>query len=139
MLHWFSFWSHIADFYCLANWDINFVMFLTIKLTDIHDEKVYVSIHFLHCRVSIYENHTCLTINKKRYLFLSDDSANKQTNKLYLSNEWSKIICLKVFWKNFFSKLIWFLDFERFPVFIPADNLCIFWILQFISSQQTYT
>jgi len=91
-----------------------------MHLTDIRGETVYVSIHFLHCRVSIYENHTCLAKHRKKQtkkFVLSDDSlANNWMIKLStcLTKE-AKLLVLKYFGRTFSANSFGFLTLNAFP------------------------
>lgn len=52
--------------------------------------------------------------------------------KLYLSHKRCKVICFKVLWKDFLCEFIRLLHFKCFSIFVPANNIYIFSILNSI-------
>lgn len=50
-------------------------------------------------------------------------------DSVYLSDEWCEVVSFEVFWKYSFCKFIRFLDFKCLSIIIPADDICVLWIL----------
>jgi len=77
---------------------------------------------------------------QKRYLFLSDDPAHRQTKKLStcLTND-AKLLVLKYFGRTFSANSFGFLTLNAFPSSFQLIISAYSGFYNFFTSQQTYT